>query len=380
VVGLSIWASQPVLIGTQEIDDLTDKYSDYNHTSNVEVGFDTARITIDQQRDYIEEWFENGLMRDITVYNYGGQIVWQGWVNQIDVSFGNLAATRGPVLSITNQAETKYTPLDNSVYPPVAGTARKTAITYDLYSQAYYGVWHKILSAGEISDDLADQFQATYLKENSLPETTNTLSFGGSGSTPRMVLSCLGYGHWLNAYPVYEDTDTYRTVTAQIQAVLALSPNAIFSTSYIHMAANGLLVPSLEINDKMALEYIKSLVALGDASDNRYTFGVYEDRMVYYQPVPTTILYNNSMSDPAQKLIYNADQAPVNLWDVRPGEWVQTVDFLVGRVEGTIGLRDDPRNLFIESVEYTAPFGLRLNGKKVNTIPQMVAKMGIGQL
>lgn len=346
----------------------------------MDIGFDTARITIDQQRDYIEEWFENGLMRDITVYNYGGQVVWQGWVNQIDVSFGNLAVSRGPVTAITNRAETKYTPLDNSVYPPVAGTARKTAITYDLYSQAYYGVWHKILSAGEISDALADQFQATYLTENSLPETSNQLSFGGSGSTPRMVLNCLGYGHWLNAYPVYEDTDTYRTVTAQIQAILALSPNAIFSTSYIHMTANGLLVPSLEITDKMALEYIKSQVALGDASDNRYTFGVYEDRKVYYRALPTEILYNYSMSDPAQRLIYNADQAPVNPWDVRPGEWVQTVDFLVGRVEGTIGLRDDPRNLFIESVEYTAPFGLRLNGKKVSTIPQMVAKMGIGQL
>lgn len=381
ITGLAVKVNAPRLMGGDEIDDLTDTYSELTLAANVEVGYDTAKITVDAERDYIEEWFENGLEREITVYDQEGTVVYQGWVNQLDIAFGALTLTRGPILNITNRAETKYTPLDNSVYPPVTGTPRKTAITYDLDSEARYGVWHKVLDASEVSDALADQFQATYLAEYAWPETSQALALGSTGSTPRMVLNCLGYGYWLQAYPVAENTDTYRTVTAQIQAVLALSPNAIFSTDYTQMVTNGLLVPSLEQKDTMALDYIKSLVALGDASDNRWIFGVYAGQRVYYNAIPTTVLYNYVLSAQGQRLTYAEEPDRIAYpWNVKPGQWVQTTDLLVGRISGLIGLRDDPRNLFIESVEYTAPFGLRLNGKKINTIPQMLAKMGAGQL
>ena len=64
-------------------------------------------------------------------------------------------------------------------------------------------------------------------------------------------------------------------------------------------------------------------------------------------------------------------------WDVTAGKWLMFPDFLAGRGSASI-LRDDPRNLFIESASYQAPWFLTLGGAKVGKLAQLLAKQGLG--
>ena len=52
-------------------------------------------------------------------------------------------------------------------------------------------------------------------------------------------------------------------------------------------------------------------------------------------------------------------------------------DFLVGKTQPA-NLRLDQRALFIERVAYSTPWGLQLDGGKVNTIDQKLAQRGLG--
>ena len=61
---------------------------------------------------------------------------------------------------------------------------------------------------------------------------------------------------------------------------------------------------------------------------------------------------------------------------MRPGAWVAVQDFIIGQPQAA-DLKSDLRNIMVETVSYTAPFGLSINGKKVETLPQIMARYGI---
>jgi hypothetical protein len=160
--------------------------------------------------------------------------------------------------------------------------------------------------------------------------------------------------------------------------VLAANPNAVFSTVYANLAANTFAIPIEENNCKTAMEYIRQLVSIGDAASARYVFGFYEDRVAYYNAIPTTPEYQYQLSSGSQAVEMYADNSTVYPWDVRPAKWIFITDFLIGRVSSTTAIRDDPRMMFIESLNFTAPFSLQLQGAKVSTLPQRLAQLGLG--
>ncbi|CAK0759937.1 hypothetical protein CCP3SC15_2560001 [Gammaproteobacteria bacterium] len=306
--------------------------------------------------------------------------MWQGWIIQVSLSVANLSISRGPVASIINAVRTKYTPLLYDVTPPVRGATTTLGLQTSLSSITRYGAWYKFLSAGDCPPAAAASFQSAFLAENAWPEQSQNLSFGSGGATPKLTLNCLGYAHWLTAYPVnIANTGATLDIPAQIQAVLAASPNAVFSTDYTNMDANAYQILQYEVDGKLALNYITSLVSLGDAANNRYTFGVYENRMPWYKIAPTTAAYSNSLAGTSQQVLSTADQSVIAPWDVRPGQWIITTDLMIGRVNDTTLLRNDPRAAFIEAVSFSSPASLSLTGNKVSTLPQILAKMGLGQ-
>jgi hypothetical protein len=377
MIGLSIQVSQPILRGGSFLENLTNKYDGYNHIISAAVGFDTATIEINGDLTYCESWFEDGLTRDITVYNQAGYIVWQGWVNQVQLAVAGLNVTTGPVLNIANRVEVVYSPLDTTVTPPAIGTRTRTAQANNTASQAAYGIWHKLLSGSNVPDAEALQLRSTYLQENALPETASTINFDASDA-PKITLNCLGYAYWLQAYPYNVAGTGTIAISTRLQAVLTASPNAVLSANYSYVNSNTFAVPVAQEKDTMALDYIKSLVAVGDSANNRWTFGIYEDRQAYYSVIPTTAEYQYQLSEGAQTVRRYADNTTVRPWDVRPAKWLFITDFLIGRVASSTMIRDDPRMLFIESVNYAAPYSLSVQGAKISTIAQQMAKLGLG--
>jgi hypothetical protein len=122
---------------------------------------------------------------------------------------------------------------------------------------------------------------------------------------------------------------------------------------------------------------ILALIALGDVNDDRWTFGIYNDQKAHYGVIPSTPFYQHRIASESQRIETYAGNARVFPWDVRPAQWVFLPDFLVGRVQPT-ELRLDPRYVFIESVRYTAPWGIELTGSKVDSISQVMAQLGLG--
>ena len=372
--GISVNVSSPLW--------LSDRYApvtfqheltSYGHEIAVDGGFLSASIGVRTKQINIDEWIENGLGRDVAVYDSAG-VVWNGFVNNISANIGTLSVSRGPMMNIGNRVEVMYSRIEDSGEPPEGGGTFETPIVESLASQAKYGIIEKIMSVGQCTLAEAYLIRDTFLNDIKNPETTQGLSF--SPGEVSLTLECLGYSEWLNAYIYNNVSTTYITLDVKIKAILTADPNGIFNTDQTNIDYNGAITQYLEDKNRFAGTIIKSMVAMGDGSDNRWMFGVYEDRKAYYNSIATTVDHSHRLYE-GKPAVYGAGGASIKPWRVRPGVWVKVTDFLIGRQESSV-IREDPRNVFIESVRYTAPYGLDITGSRAGKLGQLLAKMGLG--
>ena len=365
--------------GTVVDDELAAKADAYNQEIQANGGWWSAALTLSLSLQDAEEWFENGLNRHIETSNPGGQVVWAGFVNQVTVRAGTLVAVRGPLMDVTNRCSVVYTPiLDATRIPPLEGTQTTTTIADAAVSQAHFGILESVVNGGKRLDDGttddATQHRNLYLQENRDPPTSRDLNLD-AGDPAIVTLDLLGYVHRLKRY-VYQDTTALTIqVDTKIQAVFVADPNGLFSTDYSGIATNNTITSRYENTNSDAWTVLQQEVALGDTALNRYIIGVYGEQRVVYEAIPDTISYQHAITGEESQVELYPSGALVDPWDVQVGEWLFLTDFLAGRGEPA-DLRTDPRLVLIESARYTAPWSLGLSGAKVNTLPQMLARMG----
>lgn len=374
--GISIHVNAPLAnpIGATDIN-MTKKITGYGHEINAWLGFYAASFTANVTQNEAEDWLNNGLGRDVNVYNSALALSWQGFVNQVNINVGPLSATRGPLMDIGNASSVLYSRiLDDTVNPPVIGSGWTTIITTHTASQARYGWIEKVLNGGTCTQDDAERYRDTWLQENAWPQTSQQVSPGGGRDTG-ITVECLGYWAWLQAYQ-YEDTTTGTvTLSTKIESVLGADPNGFISIDYGRINTNAYLTPAWVAQSPLALDVIQAIVALGDVNDDRWLFGIYDDRKAHYNVMPTAIAYQHALSDPAQRILRGGTW--VKPWDVRPAQWLFLTDFMA-TAPPVVDLRTDPRYQFIESVKFGAPWGLELNGIKIGNLAQVLAKRGLG--
>jgi hypothetical protein len=371
---ISIEIRRSLFDDNESIGNYTDQVSSYSHVISASGGYKSAGFTLTGDQLDLEDWFEYGLGRDVVVYDEGHQEIWNGFVNKVSVTIGGRTLERGPLMDVVNRLQVAYTPLDTSVVPPVRGTASLTALAQSSASQAKYGILADIFSAGDATDANAATIRDTLLAERDDPEMSETLSLDSGGLSA--TIDCLGYCSYLEVYP-YSNLTGSGTVGAstKIATIMNANPNAgIISTNYNKVTVNALPVPAFEDGKKNALEIILGEVAKGDSSNNRYTFGIYQNRQSIYGPIPTSFAYEFRLSSSKLGRYGGGEIYP---WEVLPARWLFYTDFLVGRSQSA-SMREDPRALFIETVTFTAPWGLSLNGGKVRTSPQLLARLGLG--
>jgi hypothetical protein len=383
--GLSLLVYKPSIVSSvidpkgSFLGEFGEDINSWQHETNTSEGYKTATFTISDRLQNLNSWIAEGLGRHIECYSPSSTLIWEGFVNKISANIGPLAITRGPLFDIGNRVSVIYSPiLDATTDPPIVGSETTTIITEDTNSQNKYGIIEKVLSGGTRFQDDAEQVRDTYLAETSEPETGKDFSSGGQGF-PSITVECEGYYKWLDAY-AYNQTASIvsTTVSAKMAAVFGADPNSILSTNYGRVTTNGVLVPSYENDSRMALTIIKDMVAIGDINDSRYIFGVFESREVVYEPIPTEISYEQGLYSRSQDITVFRDGAIVEPWAVMAGKFIFYKDFLVGRAEQITDLRLDPRTQFIESVTYTLPDTVQLAGNKFSTLPQKLAKLGLG--
>lgn len=348
--------------------------SAYSHTVAALGGFLDCSFSLGLPYDAVDAWIEGGLGRHVEVYDEAGGCVWEGFIDAVEVTVGGFSLVRGPLTDIGNRVKLVYSTVDTTTSPPTVGVRASTDWVEDTESQWRYGVWPKVLSTGGVSVALAEQLRDNYLAEHARPETTKRLNLSPGGAQGfTLSLRCKGYVARLD-FPYEQKVTTGEgALSDKLAAILAAEPNGLFSGAEI--AANALPVGLWEGQDRLGWDLIKALTAKGDASYRRHLFGVYAGRRAVYGPAPEEAEYVQRLGDPRQAISTVRGQR-VLPWAVRAGRWIRFTDLLVGRFTGAT-VRDDPRSLFIESMTYTLPYTLTIEGGKVATIDQRLAQMGL---
>jgi hypothetical protein len=380
-VGLSINVYKPTIgagtytpNGTLVLSGLQDEVDAYQHTIAALGGYESASFSINDRLDKLEDWLDR-LGYHVEVYSPDLVLIWEGFINRISLNLGGLAVVRGNLTDIGNRVECIYSTVDTTTTPPTVGMRARTDTVNDPTSQGRYGIIQKILSVGGATQVTAEQIRDTWLNENAEPETSQSYSSGG-GQT-NVTVDCVGYYKFLDLYAYNQTANTGTlNVSTAIQNAIAANLNALFSTDYTLITANTLQTQRYVNDDDTAWGYIKYLTSQGDASDNRYLFGIYAGRRAVYEVQPTDTAYLQRITDNRQDVETPTGQI-VKPWDVLPGRWLLYPDFLVGRITPA-NKRDDSRYEFIERVTYTAPWALSHTGSKVSTLPQKLAKLGLG--
>ena len=348
----------------------------YWHIIEAVGGYWSAQFTIRGGRSLMDDWLQDGLGRHIEVYDGSLTQIWEGFVDKVTANYGPLSVTRGPLLDTANRVYLTYSAItydedDN----PVVGTRITTAAENDTDSQAQWGIIPKVLSTGGVEADDAEQICETYLAEHAQPATSKDWRTSGAGQETSVTVDCLGYVHWLN-WPYTDTSGGTDDADDKIIAVLGDTPNSSWLTyDTSHIDANTLQVPTWEDENNLAWSVIKDVVARGGASDERWIFGIYADREAYYQAAPTTVEYQQRLSDPGVRL-ESLEGAEVYPWNILPGKWIMFPDFLIGQAAET-DLRDDPRAMFIEQVKFTAPNELQMKGGTLDTLDALLAQLGL---
>lgn len=378
-LSLSIVVEQPVW-GSDVDQDITeivsDQINDYGHELAADGGYISADFQINDNQANIEAWLER-LGYDVTAYSDGLDEVFNGFVNEVEVSLGGVTLRVGPLLEISNKVAVTYKTVTYNTNHPVGGVQTTSSYASDTTSQTRYSVLEQIVSGGEGTATEMEQLRDTLLAEMAIPITTQDLNVGRPAE-PSVKVSVRGYRDLLDRFFYSNSASGTVNLSAKIVDILGDSPTVTFNTDRID--TNPLQVPNYAEGEKTGLGMIRDIVAKGDASDNRYTFGIYAGQAAVYEQIPSTVYYTHALGDAEQVIALEGTGSRVYPWNVKPGRWLMVTDFLVGRgAPATVEeLRKDPRAIFIESVRYSAPWGISINGGRVGKLNQKLAKLGLG--
>lgn len=379
-LGLSLIVSDPLWLATRTFSDrLTTQASQFGFENRSIGGYFSANITINDSQEKIEDWIEYGIGRDIEVFNPYLETIWNGFVNRITATLGNMQFTVGPWLSIGNQIYVTYSTVDSSTSPPAIGVRATTAAANNTDSQALYGIIQKIYSESGMTATQATQKRDAYINDptRAFPYTSRDSNLSGSGQ-PSVSLECLGYWNLFEAY-YYSNAGTgNQNLSAKIQAIINADPNSVLSTDFSQITSNTTQVNQEENGSKKAMTFIKKLVGQADASGNLYKIGVYADRQTFYEQIPMAVAYQQRTS--SNSGIVDEIDSEVKPWDVKPGNWLFYPNFLVGReppLTNTTLLGTDMRSGLIETMRFDAPYALSVNGIKLSNLDQSLAAQGL---
>lgn len=378
--GLSIKVGRPVTQDGAWVGTLKKEVGSYSHEISSEFGFDRASINFAVNRGDISQWLNEGLGMDIDVRGLAGEQVWNGFVDSVDINDGGRKISVGRLSDLANRIYVTYAQIIEDAIEPIVGEQISTEDANDYESQSQYGVWEKAVSAGSRTTLDAEQIRDTVLAKYAYPTTSYDIS---GSSDPTVILKCLGYYRFLEAFTYTNFDNDEITSDAKLKLVLAASPNRVLSTDYTEIAPSSTYALTYEDRYRTGITIAKELASFGDASDNTWVFGVYEDRVVSFNVVPGNLDYQHKRG--TGSIVERFGGGPVDPWSVRPGRWLFMPDIILGGEELPIPntraqFYSDKRVAFIERVKYTAPQGFSIQGTRVSKGSQGLARWGLGSL
>jgi len=345
----------PIIGNGDFLEDVTRRWwPSYKRTSLALGGDFAASATFSASDQVLEDWLDNRLAGHV-VESYAGQVAFNGFINTIRLSYNGLVLVR-TLDTVFNNVAVYYTP----------GTGEPTALTSfnsDSSSVASWGTKDLIYRATRnMSQASAEALRDKILDEQKEPKII-TVDVADWDPTQQGVcqVEILGYAHSLDWQHLSVAPAVAATDDADDEIADALSGADFVTAGTID--TNTLQIRQ-ELDYRPAWQRIKEITAEGDTSGNRWIAGCYAGRTLNYNQANTSsIAYFFSVKDrraSGRRRMYDAGNNWVPDPLVVPGQVALVRDILAGRPRAST-LLDDPRALFIESVEYSAQ-GLKLKG------------------
>lgn len=379
--GISLHISDPLIkSGRSALSErFTDKATSYSHEKRRIGGYWSARISLNESEPNINQWIQNGIGKHFETYNNSLVKIFEGFVNKINIRFGENKISIGPLLNVANQVKVTYSTIDSSTVPPSIGARDTTPFANNIDSQTRFGIWQKTISDSGNTTTGAEQKRDMIANDSSrsFPATSGDLTLG-PGSTPVVTLDILGYWHWFLAYFYSNNVAGNINLSQKIIDVLTASPNNIFNSDTSKITTNTTPVEKQQNQEQRAADIFKKLNSSGDAAFNSYSIGLYNDRRLVYEPILREVKYLFRRG----QFLTDKFGGRVFPWDVEPNKWILKTDVLVGQrnpvSNETLGA--DLRSAFAEIVKYSTPYSLSINGEELGEIDTVLARSGLGSL
>lgn len=362
------WASsRPVPVGA--VKNVSERLTSLTLEQSANGGFSSANITLALTQQELNSW-KTSIGLWIEIYDFFQELVWEGIINEVNIPFGRVETIIGPYLDIENRTQMSYQTKRWDVVPPIGGKEATTSVLNNTDSQALYGILEANRSIGESDATLAGQANQIALDEKSNPEITRGFSFS-SNNVGVVTLRCVGLFAVTEKYYYTNSNTTKHTTSTRVEDIISSDPSSRFSTNYNSIETNGLLIDQYSDKTSTAGKDLEDVVKVGDSSNNPWYVGAFKNKEVYYNAVPTTVLYEVSFRSSRPKIYYFNTKHEVLPWRVRAGQWLAFSDDDPMFIRSDAPVKED---VFIESVSFTLPFDFNVNDVTISKLGQLLGK------
>lgn len=330
--------------------DLGARLTRYEHSSVATCGFESATVTlitdVDEALALLDEC---GASTVIT--GPDATTVFEGVLVTVDVRIGQRSRSKS-LEAVANRVRCRYT--------TVLGTPAVTTTASDATSVARYGTKDGVVTVNQTNSAAALVTRNRYLGQFAYPlaqpATTLATGDGGAGGA-EVVLTFAGWYETLG-WVMLERADTAsEATTTQVGTLIGsgafgiAATNPFLSTSTANIATTGTTAPRTIAADTTFRQAIESRLVLGDTSDERFAWGVYEGRSLRVRQWaganPSNIGYRLRLG---AFEVRNGQGGLVAPWDVRPDAMAEDTDLLEAVVSG--GATDSGARFYIERVRF----------------------------
>lgn len=324
----------------------------YKHKISAVGGFDTCSFNLAVGRAESEQWLEQHLGNRMAIYvDNPAEPCFEGIVNRIKWQIGGLVFTTS-LDQLMNRIQVNHSP--GSTNLPVMSSA-----TNDTASQAIYGIKQGVFDAGiqytTATSTLPNALRDFLITVRAWPRIS--VAFSGGGSQSLLSVECIGFYHTLK-WEIYSSAlatgGNANVIVGEVISGLANGTTFINNADTTGVATNsGFNQTRLSRNGQTAWQFLQAIQEAGDgAGGTPYVMGIEPTafggttRRFYYRAANTAIEYTTRLSDGLR--IRNKYGGLVQPWNVRPDRGIRISDVLVG----WDGVGDDPREAFLEVIEY----------------------------
>lgn len=343
----------------------------WTHRIGARGGFLEAGFDMQGDILYLENWFENGLSRQVTRYDEVGQAIWDGYVFGMTLTLPGIAYSHS-LKDLSNRSFCLYSVTDFSGDFPIAGEAALTAAVEEQASMDLYGISEGIVSIGGATESGATAERDTHHDKYRWP-VRRPVDAPADALTLHVDLR--GFGEWYRHRTYTQTISTgYTDASVVIAGVNTTAGQFIDRTD---IETNAYDVPRFydQVQRKWAWDVLNEIADKGDGGTDDWNWGVYEDRVLRYSETIQEITYFRRLHDRSRR-IYSASGAVVQPWQLRPDKFIRTLDAFPMAADRYDDLNRDPTVQYIQAVDWdeSDPYSYRIEYREGDSIPATVAE------